>query len=56
MPKFRKREVLIDAFQVITVGSGGPIEPGDWIIQDEDGNLTVCKAMEFENKYEPVEE
>ena len=36
------------------LGTSAPIEPGDWIIQGEDGTLHVCPDRAFRNIYEPA--
>lgn len=30
--------------------------PGDWIITDVEGEVTICRGYEFEETYEPVED
>jgi len=62
MPKFRKRPVVISAYQtdkreIIPTLEGDMIaEPGDWIITGVKGERYPCKPDIFEATYEPAEE
>lgn len=61
MPMFRKRPVVIEAYQtkeVLTIETmEGPLHasPGDWIITGVHGEKYPCKPDIFEKTYELVE-
>ena len=62
MPKFRKKPVVIDAYQTdieMTINTlEGPLtaSPGDWIITGVNGEQYPCKPDIFEKTYDPVVE
>ncbi len=33
-----------------------PVEPGDWVITDPDGSMSICGQDEFGGRYEEVAE
>jgi len=62
MAKFRKRPVVIEAYQTHTAKTVGTWDDrmfasvGDWIITGEDGVQVACKPDIFALTYEAVEE
>ena len=40
---------------IATLNSGGVVEPGDWIVTDSKGFVTVYAQYWFAEKFEPVE-
>jgi len=60
MPKFRKRPVVIEAYQtdrqvkIVTLEGTMIADPGDWIITGVKGEMYPCKPDIFEMTYEPV--
>jgi len=63
MAKFRSREVVSAVqFQpcrgisgVLEVVMPIPIQPGDWIVADQDGYRSIVKERDFLTLYEPLE-
>jgi len=61
MPKFRKKPVVIEAFQtsvgrdIETLEGTMHANPGDWIITGIKGERYPCKDEIFRQTYEPVE-
>lgn len=61
MPKFRKRPVVVEAFQIDypmvihTLEGDMRADPGDWIITGVNGEQYPCKPDIFEKTYEPAE-
>ncbi len=61
MPKFRKKPVVIEAYQtdkplaIVTLEGTMQAEPGDWIITGVKGEVYPCKPDIFEATYEPAE-
>ncbi len=65
MSKFRKKPIVIEAEQwfpllVYGVLLNTPINPyvesGDWLVTEENGDVTICKPDIFEATYEVVDE
>jgi hypothetical protein len=62
MPKFRKKPIVIEAYQtdvvvIITTLEGDMrADAGDWIITGVQGERYPCKPDIFEATYEAVEE
>lgn len=61
MAKYRKRPVIIDAYQtdkkivIHTLEGDMTASPGDYIITDVNGEKYPCKPDIFARTYEPVE-
>lgn len=61
MPKFRKRPVVIEAYQteeevvICTLEGAMTARPGDFIITGVNGEQYPCKPDIFEKTYERVE-
>lgn len=61
MPKFRKKPVVIEAYQtkksLIIQTLEGPLHasPNDWIITGVHGEVYPCKPDIFEKTYESLE-
>lgn len=62
MPKYRKRPVVIEAYQtheaveIVTLEGTMRADPGDWIITGVKGERYPCKPDIFAATYEPVKE
>ena len=62
MPKFRKKPVVVEAYQtdkemdIKTLEGTMHANAGDWIITGVHGEQYPCKPDIFEKTYEPVEE
>lgn len=62
MPKFRKKPVVIEAYQtdkmehIATLEGIMTANPGDWIITGVKGEQYPCKPDIFEATYEPVDD
>lgn len=62
MPKFRKKPVVIEAYQtdvemqIETLEGVMTAQLGDWIITGVNGEQYPCKPDIFAKTYEPVEE
>ena len=61
MPKFRKKPVVVEAYQtefdmeVMTLEGCMHANKGDWIVTGVHGEKYPCKPDIFEETYEPVE-
>lgn len=62
MPRFRKKPVVIEAYQtlspvdIVTLEGTMRADPGDWIITGVKGERYPCKPDIFEATYEPAED
>lgn len=62
MPKFRKRPIIVEAYQtkdeitIHTLEGNMRAKKGDWIIIGIEGELYPCKKSVFEQIYEPINE
>jgi len=62
MPKFKKKPIIVDAYQVKdeitihTLEGNMRAKKGDWIIIGVEGELYPCKKSVFEKIYEPIKE
>ncbi len=57
MPKFRKRPVVIEAYQTdrkMTCKENQQADPGDWIITGVGGEQYPCRPDIFEAAYEEI--
>lgn len=60
MARYRTRPRLVDAVQMQYQGmlqtpiGGIGFGKGDWLITEEDGHQSVCRAEQFEARYEAV--
>lgn len=60
MPKFRKKPIIVSAYQtkdeitIHTLEGNMRAKKGDWIIIGIEGELYPCKKSVFEQIYEPV--
>ena len=54
MPKFRKKSVVVEAWQLPPLGTDPDLEPGDWIVKGAHDEYYHFKQDFFAETYEPV--